>query len=1826
MSNKDNRERLDSDESQTLNNLERFMKIKNNKDSDKVKEQSKKTISKDEFKISVDLYHPVQKQSGRLSVVDTLGDRVNKKEDKSYLQTNSNISSNQDERKLLETKEKINENEIFDLLNNKPSVKSPHKLIIIDEINNSEILQKHTALNRSQDVKANGSHMEVTNQVTHRKATSIDAIPINKKEIEFDKHPTINDSTIALDNESETSVFFKNDYFRKDGFYTDKENKSSIKNELLIKDRMIQNYQQKKDIALPKFIKTSYRKTKMAEILTTKIMDPIRKAELYYDKLCCLNFRKIFIKYMNIISYYCYSLVSQKWFDNLSLIVIIINTILILISDPKDDNSIANTSDNYFLYLYTVEMFLKIFAYGFVISENSYIRDTWNILDFVVIVLGWISTILESLSNGSSVKGISGLRAFRILRPLKTVKSIKGLRNLIVTILESVGKLGDIAIILFFSFLIFSIAGVQMWQGLFMYRCFNNNYGYIDSFNDWSTSCTFDADCSDFSSPGNYYTCRKSYFNPFNNVLNFDNTLNGLITVYTICTMEGWTDMWGYVSKTFKDANGINLIIIFLYFHVLLFICGYFLINLCLAVIMTYFTEIKDRVETKPKKTLRNLHNLYEEKKQKVNLVEDENFDLQLEKIKQEVGGIEKGEIPLTYYTLKDIYRLYNDTPQNIDKLKEKIMTEAKKAMKEYKNKELQLIEQVKLLKKEISLKNTEYRINKMLTTRDTVYGGIHKIDTYSEEILKESIQDTLEYIDNVNNKIITNSPKIKKIKTIKRNKKRNDLSFIQSEHNVSNPGLNDFNDDANLIEKDSFDLDGDNDEANGGSSPNEKYFENKDSFPTEEDQLNALSEEKTRSNFMPKETMNSVISLKKEKNLNKNFKFSFKENLFRQSFQRTKNITSLESLHNGATTIKVHKRSKSQERREKIEEYNSQMYTSEKTKLSHLFINQNNFTEKRSNSITRSKWKFPDLDKYRKAEIADKSNIVLANHVSSFRKYMSYTFNLLGKDLAVKDDFKVNLNLSDVLNHPDYKNNNNNSFKKITIDREDAIRFFNTTRLYNYEYNSYNKYNLADDEFIHIDHQLKYLTQNIIEKVGYRTNKSLEGGKSIKYNSSASNSSLPKSVKSSSTSTNLSNLSNPSKKISSTNSVLNPTNSQKKKLISFDRSLYLKIDNMNFVTFDHYFDNEEKIYQSIPEYVPKDEEVINVRQLFDIKREVEKIRQYDSETGVIKHVEWSAAEILKYDIKDDSKYASWNEQLKKLQSFDIVLWRQNWFLRLLQKIRFALHYLSVVQWFDFFIIVIVIINSIIMALDGNMLDPDTLDLISNVNYAFNSIYILEFIVKFIGLGPMIYFSDPSTYLDVLIIGFAILDMATNSDDSGSAVSSKLAFLRVFRIFRVIRLMKVLRKIKTMRLIISGISESMANVGYVVLIMIMFILIFQLLGMSLLNNVPEYSNFMSSFYTTFNLVTLENWNSLLVELSHANRATALFLIVWIFIGAYILFNLFISILLSSFDGFGENDIEIEFSEKYPHLFQQYELAEYEYHKKLEKNKKKKEDLSDKIEEEADEDKEMGYSDMINIDGVKKDKNQFIYEWQLVNTIFKDNFCERSLYVFSQTNKLRLYCMSIITWKKFEQFIMLVILVSTLRLMIDTFVDGYNSSVVFDILDIIFTLIFICEMTLKIISLGFALDEGSYLNDNWNRIDFIIVIVSLIDLENLVNKFSGQQAGSGALGFLKVLRLLRTLRPLRFISKNVQLKLIITSLFDSIEAIMGVLAIVLVIFYAFSIVGMNLFYDLYMTCYLIVEPYNMPVLDFKDQLVKNGIDTTNNLAILNYVSLNFLTLV
>lgn len=100
-------------------------------------------------------------------------------------------------------------------------------------------------------------------------------------------------------------------------------------------------------------------------------------------------------------------------------------------------------------------MILKIVGLGFIFPRGSYLRDPWNILDFVI-----VATAYPSLFTNQSKTDLSALRSLRVLRPLRTISNIKALRAILVALFSAFKLLINSIIMLMFFFMIFAIAGL----------------------------------------------------------------------------------------------------------------------------------------------------------------------------------------------------------------------------------------------------------------------------------------------------------------------------------------------------------------------------------------------------------------------------------------------------------------------------------------------------------------------------------------------------------------------------------------------------------------------------------------------------------------------------------------------------------------------------------------------------------------------------------------------------------------------------------------------------------------------------------------------------------------------------------------------------------------------------------------------------------------------------------------------------------------------------------------------------------------------------------------------------------------------------------------------------------------------------------------------------------------------------------------------------------------------------------------------------------------------------------------------------------------------
>lgn len=129
----------------------------------------------------------------------------------------------------------------------------------------------------------------------------------------------------------------------------------------------------------------------------------------------------------NYIRKFCINIVEWKPFEWLILITICLNCVALGAQTPfpahdtNSTNQLLEKIEYFFLALFTVECILKIIAFGFFFHPEAYLRSAWNLLDFVIVVIGLMNLILSFILPTFNVKA---LRAFRVLRPLRLVSGV----------------------------------------------------------------------------------------------------------------------------------------------------------------------------------------------------------------------------------------------------------------------------------------------------------------------------------------------------------------------------------------------------------------------------------------------------------------------------------------------------------------------------------------------------------------------------------------------------------------------------------------------------------------------------------------------------------------------------------------------------------------------------------------------------------------------------------------------------------------------------------------------------------------------------------------------------------------------------------------------------------------------------------------------------------------------------------------------------------------------------------------------------------------------------------------------------------------------------------------------------------------------------------------------------------------------------------------------------------------------------------------------------------------------------------------------------------
>ena len=92
--------------------------------------------------------------------------------------------------------------------------------------------------------------------------------------------------------------------------------------------------------------------------------------------------------------YWCLKMITSPWFERISMLVILINCATLGMYQPCEDNPCVSTRckilqycDHFIYGFFSIEMLIKIMAMDF-IGKDTYLAETWNRLDFFIVIAG----------------------------------------------------------------------------------------------------------------------------------------------------------------------------------------------------------------------------------------------------------------------------------------------------------------------------------------------------------------------------------------------------------------------------------------------------------------------------------------------------------------------------------------------------------------------------------------------------------------------------------------------------------------------------------------------------------------------------------------------------------------------------------------------------------------------------------------------------------------------------------------------------------------------------------------------------------------------------------------------------------------------------------------------------------------------------------------------------------------------------------------------------------------------------------------------------------------------------------------------------------------------------------------------------------------------------------------------------------------------------------------------------------------------------------------------------------------------------------------------
>jgi len=363
---------------------------------------------------------------------------------------------------------------------------------------------------------------------------------------------------------------------------------------------------------------------------------------------------------------FCAELILNKWFEGSVMVLIALSSIALALDEPGLDpdgtlKRALKVLDLVFVVAFLLEAMAKVVALGFVMHPKAYLRSAFNFLDFFIVAVSTFLVILDwtpGLSAaGGGLSALRALRTARALRPMRMAVRYKGLRVVVGALFGSIPAMGNVVMVCLLFFLVFGIAGVNFFSGVYS-RCVNVDSGenlecFAFAAKDAPQSCFTQDQCETgvvtpvaswyHASIGVQYPPAAADLAPGASVpalsanlatgspawsvptrweryiVNFDNVALAILVLFEVATLELWLVhmdnaldsralvkaggpgdpqcgvIQGCPQQPIRDSRPFYAI----YFVLFVLVGSFFVLNLFVGVIIDKFNEMKEKNEGK---------------------------------------------------------------------------------------------------------------------------------------------------------------------------------------------------------------------------------------------------------------------------------------------------------------------------------------------------------------------------------------------------------------------------------------------------------------------------------------------------------------------------------------------------------------------------------------------------------------------------------------------------------------------------------------------------------------------------------------------------------------------------------------------------------------------------------------------------------------------------------------------------------------------------------------------------------------------------------------------------------------------------------------------------------------------------------------------------------------------------------------------------------------------------------------------------------------------------------------------------------------------------